>query len=475
MRHALILSVLLAGLVGLVWGRISANPYISDEADYMYAVSAGLRANYTDSPTHSFADFLNTGLGRGRGLAERKTLSEAIRDSGDIEFYRHWHGPVAYYWWIAARAFGLGEYDMRAAMLAFHVATLLVVYFGWLWILPGPAGRLTAVLCSALYVFSYPLVRTSLEIAPHCVFVLCSVASLMFLGKAVQTGDIKYWRWGLAPAAIAFCTLEVAFVLLVTFGVFAWVERKRFFSGWPAIRTLRWLGVSVLLFAAIVFVIWPGAFLYLAFLKSYAVLAYLAVFRKSPWGQVGLFETWWIRLASSPVEWGVILVGVVIFVRKPVRAALPFLVFAVLMMGATLRVLTDSPRYVSPFLPPLQIAAGAAIGNLLAARRLRTAVSIAPAVCAALFVGSLQQGLSHRVGPDAHALAVMSWLREHPLDGRRVLVPQNDLPAIHYYFPRIALRSYADAAELAAAQEQGGFDGVLYTSGSIRYDQVSNR
>ena len=475
MRHALILSVFLAGLVVLVWGRISGNPYISDEADYMYAVSLGLQANYTDTPTHSFAEFLHTGLGRGRGVAERMTLSETIRNSGDIEFYRHWHGPVAYYWWIAARAFGLGEYGVRAAMLAFHIATLLVIYFGWLWILPGPAGRLTAVLCSGLYVFSYALVRTSLEIAPHCVFVLCFVASLMLLAKAVQTGDVKYWRWGLAPAAIAFCTLEVAFVLLATFAIFAWVERKRFFPGWPATRTLRWLVVSVLLFAAVVFAVWPGAFLYLAFLKSYAVLAYLAVFRKSPWGQVGLLETWWIRVASSPMEWVAMVAGLIVFVRKPVRAALPFLVFAVLMMGATLRVLTDSPRYVSPFLPALQIAAGAAIGSLLAARKPRTGAIVAVAVCAELFLGSLQQGLSHRVQPDAHALAVISWLREHPLDGRRVLVPQNDLPAIHYYFPRIQLRSYADAVELAAAYEQGGFDGVLITNGPIRYDQVSNR
>jgi hypothetical protein len=475
MRHALILSVFLAGLVVLVWGRISDNPYTSDEADYMYAVSAGLRAKYTDSPTHSFADFLHTGLGRGRGLAERMTLSETIRNSGDIEFYRHWHGPVAYYWWIAARAFGFGEYNMRAAMLAFHIATLLVIYFGWLWILPGASGRLTAVLCSALYVFSYPLVRTSVEIAPHSVFVLCFVASLMCLAKAVQTGDVKYWRWGLAPAAIAFCTLEVAFVLLVTFAAFAWVERKRFFCGWPASRTLRWLAVSVLPFAAMVFVIWPGAFLYLAFLKAYAVLAYLAVLRKSPWGQVGLLETWWIRIATSPMEWAVIVAGLVVFVRKPVRAALPFLVFAVLMIGATLRVLTDTPRYVSPFLPALQIAAGAAIGNLAATRRPRTCAIIALAVGAALFFGSLYQNRSHRVGPDAHALALMSWLREHPLDGRRVLVPQNDLPAIHYYFPRVQLRSYADAVELAAAQEQGGIDGVLYTDGPISYDQVSNR
>jgi hypothetical protein len=95
--------------------------------------------------------------------------------------------------------------------------------------------------------------------------------------------------------------------------------------------------------------------------------------------------------------------------------------------------------------------------------------------CVLVFADSYRQTVAHHFGPDSHSVALIAWLREHPLDGRRVLVPQPDLPAIHYYFPRIQLRSYADAVERAAAEEQGGIDGVLTTSGPIRYDQVSNR
>ena len=474
MRHGLILTVFLAGLVVLAWGRISADPFAYDEADYMFAASLGLAANYTDTPAQSFADFLHTGLNRGRDAGQRAALSEAVRGSNDVNFYRHWHGPAAFYWWMAGRAAGLDEHGLRAAMLAFHVVTLLSIYFGCLWILPGVAGQLAAVLCSGLCVFSYPLVRTSLEIAPHGVFVPCVVISLMLLAKAVQTGQAKYWRIGLAPLAFAFDTLEVALVLVATFAIFAWLERKRFFAGWPLARILRWLGVSVLLFTILVVALWPGALLKLAFVKAYAFMAYLALFRKSPWGNVSLLDTWLIRM-SSAVEWALIALGLVTFVRKPWRPALPFLVFAVLMIGATLRVTTNSPRYEAPFLPALLVFAGLSIANALAERKPRLGFAVALTACVLVFADSLRQTLAHRFGPDGHSIALISWLREHPLDGRRVLVPQNDLPAIHYYFPRIQLRSYADAVERAAAQDQGGIDGVLYTNGPIRYDQVSNR
>ena len=144
------------------------------------------------------------------------------------------------------------------------------------------------------------------------------------------------------------------------------------------------------------------------------------------------------------------------------------------MIGATLRLTSDSQRYAALFLPALFVFAGLSIANAPALKP-RLGFALALTACALVFADSYRQTIAHRFGPDPHSTALVSWLREHPLDGRRVLVPQSDLPTIHYYFPRIQLRSYADAVERAAAQEQGGIDGVLYTNGSISYDQVSNR
>ena len=48
-------------------------PYRYDEADYMYAVSQGLAANYTDSPTMPLVEFLKTGLSHGKGAGQHIT------------------------------------------------------------------------------------------------------------------------------------------------------------------------------------------------------------------------------------------------------------------------------------------------------------------------------------------------------------------------------------------------------------------
>src|SRR5260370_3477748 len=82
-------------------GNIPVGPYLYDEADYMYAASLGLVANATDTPSMPLTAFFKTGLSRGRDPSQRESLSELIRASNDVLFYRHWHGPLYTYWLIA--------------------------------------------------------------------------------------------------------------------------------------------------------------------------------------------------------------------------------------------------------------------------------------------------------------------------------------------------------------------------------------
>ena len=76
---------------------VSNNRYGYDEADYMYAASQGLYANYIDKNTLPLAQFLRIGLSKGFQRENRTSLSEFIRASGDIAFYRHYHGPLSLY------------------------------------------------------------------------------------------------------------------------------------------------------------------------------------------------------------------------------------------------------------------------------------------------------------------------------------------------------------------------------------------
>src|SRR3989339_707289 len=71
-------------------------PFNYDEADYAQAVAQGFWANYLDLNSISFPDFLKKGL-KSFITGTHRTLSEEIRESGDVAFYRHFHPPLVFY------------------------------------------------------------------------------------------------------------------------------------------------------------------------------------------------------------------------------------------------------------------------------------------------------------------------------------------------------------------------------------------
>src|SRR5580692_1003646 len=169
MRHIPAILILLGLLLFLMARRVAPDPYIYDEADYMYAASLGFAANYTDTPTLPIADFVRTGLARGRDSSQRQALSEQIRASNDAVFYRHWHGPLYLYLLIPVSRLGLSERQVRIAMLAIPALTLVAIYCGCLWLIPRRAGTF-ASLGSSLLFLSSNSVTGSTELAPHHLF-----------------------------------------------------------------------------------------------------------------------------------------------------------------------------------------------------------------------------------------------------------------------------------------------------------------
>jgi hypothetical protein len=145
--------VLLAIFFLLVRRQVFTWPYYYDEADYMYAASLGLHANYADAPAQSLFDFVRIGMSKGKGAVERAEMSREIRRSDDVNFYRHWHGPLYFYWLLALAPFHLSEPATRSWSYAFPVLTFLFIYAGSLWLLPGREGILAGILGGAFYLW----------------------------------------------------------------------------------------------------------------------------------------------------------------------------------------------------------------------------------------------------------------------------------------------------------------------------------
>ncbi len=470
----------LFGILALFGSRLANNlPYGYDESDYVYAAGRGVCANYLDSGTISISQFARVGLGRGSDPAQARGLSEYVRRRPDVLFYRHWHGPLYYYWLTAIISHW--KFDEAAAhlwMLVFPAAIILLLYFGVRWAVPGEAGQTAAWISALIYASSYTGLKAGSMIGPHSLFVFLTLAAVILLmklvgGEAVTpaegaqgggvecTSGLRYWYAALVLTGLAAATLEVAYVMVATLVAVAWMERRNTFAGW---RTREWLrfgaqSAGIILLALVL--VWPAALLKLSAPKAYAFMFYLSVFRKGAWGQLGFFDSWRILLAQSAVEWILIAVATALCIRlrKIPRVTLPPLVFGAIMLASVLRVVSTEPRYAAMYLPPLILFASVVLGIALENKRawIRSAIIAAIAVL-------MIWNTNARVQPVAADLKARAWapirlIRERHLESASLLVPSGMIPTLHLYFPDAILHGYKEGS--TAALVAGGVDAIL--------------
>src|SRR5688572_572631 len=111
-------------VVCLLFARTTSRaPFGYDEADYMYAGTQGFWANYSDRNSLSLTTFVQKGLELARDDTQRFVMSQYVRASDDIAFYRHYHGPIYAYWIGFWHALGVRqEATFRASGLLLHAS-----------------------------------------------------------------------------------------------------------------------------------------------------------------------------------------------------------------------------------------------------------------------------------------------------------------------------------------------------------------
>ena len=447
--HFLVVVLLMTGFQWLTTPH--KGPYSYDEADYMYAAAQGWWAQWNDSPSLSMLTFVKTGLGAG-DPAMRSQLSETIRQSGDIVFYRHWHGPLYFYGlsWLDP----LDEAQVRAVISWIPTLGIMLIYLGTLWTFPGRI--LPAFLAAAFYGASYAVVNTT-EVAPHQLFVIVSLVPLFFLAKLHLTSELRWWWWAVASTALAFVTMEIAFVGIGVLLLTGWLYREK----WRLSARGWWQSAAV--FAAVVVALWPAGIWKLSPVRSYLFMAYLAVFRKGAWGNVTFAGTWMARLQNAPLEWLLVPAAVMLWWfgrRKPeVRATTPFLLFGMLMLMVTLKVYSFSPRYALPVLAPLLVAAGLILGLALETRR-TMGKALAGILVLALGAETWIYTRAHPPFLDQRATRILATFRAQPPQGP-ILIPKDDVPFFHFYLPGIRYKTYLSEEEKRTIMQSGGLAAVL--------------
>ena len=453
--HCAVAFVLVLGLFVLASPGIPSGPFIYDEADYVYAATQGWYANWIDHPALNLVQFVRLGLSS-RGGNHRLELSQTIRNSGDIHFYRHWHGPMFYYWLGFIANWTTEERQLRFLSLLIPATGIVLVYFGCLWVIPS--SQLIAVLSAAFYAAGYSVIGSP-ELAPHQLFVVLSLANLFCVAKLEASRDPKWWWWSCFWAAASFATLEVAFVNVVTLLVFAWRCRA-------VLRSCSqvWLR-SAGLFLAVAVILWPAGIFKLEPLRSYIFMAYLALFRKGAWGNTTILQSWQFRLRSEPVEWILAAAAVMIWWFLPRTrekdAAFTFLFYGGLMFAVMFRVNALPPHYVLPFLAPLMVFAGITMGTALQSWPKSAQQTMAGAMILVVAAGTWRYVHTHLPSANTRTQQILFSLRSRPLDGKTLLAPQGDGSVLHYYFPRVNLALYLDEDSKQRAILGGGIDAIL--------------
>jgi hypothetical protein len=74
------------------------------------------------------------------------------------------------------------------------------------------------------------------------------------------------------------------------------------------------------------------------------------------------------------------------------------------------------------------------------------------------------------------SIALLDAIRDPRWHGKTLLVPQDDVPTLHFYFQDIQLRGYTDASAIPARLSSQHFDGVVYPDeAAVRVPVLSSR
>jgi hypothetical protein len=431
-----------------------AVPFAYDEADYMFAGTRGFLANYLDRPSQSLVEFISKGKELRQNRQERVSMSEYIRSTGDITFYRHYHGPVYAYWIAVVQSLGVTqERTYRAAGLALHAVGAIVIFCLFRRIFPE-FGALSAVLATATFALNRTALVTATTITQHIAFALLAVVALFLLALYIRTARSRWWYVTCALLALAFASVEISIILIgvvvLSMAILHWRDGLK--------TTFLLILKGALVFVVALIVVWPSGVLRLGALKGYLYLAYMAIYRKT-FTPIGPFDLWGFKLKTYPLEFLPLLVALfaatLYFPRlKCRREMLPFLLYAWMFVAATM-VITLPYTYYHCSLPMcVAVITGLVFGEL---RRL-TPIAANIAVVAVLICGLLSAiGFHHELTAEASspsaATVVLRYLRTQGRPDDVVFAPRVLIPTLHYYLPSqqvIGFDPGVDLSDLAA-------------------------
>lgn len=448
-----------------------------DEADYMYSLEKGFAAHYLDKNAISFISFVKLGISKGFKNDKKTELSRTIRSADDINLYRHFHGPLYfYYMMIGEKIVGKDERAVRAFTMLLQLLCSIVMVVCCVILLGRQYGRVPLFLTSFMVLLSPTLFFTVSLVSPHGLYTVWCLLSLTLMVKAVDSKKEAYFYLSAGVVAAAFLTTAYAILLLLCWGtsvvVLYWADRN-------AIRNLRkFLINALIIYAAVIFALWPAAFLKLSLIKTYILLAYWALIRAHLHVSQPLWPFWWNRISASPVEYGIIAAGsiltIYLIVKRKRLPLIPLLAYLILIFLMEVRHVAWVPTYVSSLIAVGLFTAGIALSEVLKNKKI-TLVSTLLLLSLFIFLHLYFYYLPHlQMKASIIRTEVVAFLKKEMPE--KVLVSRPILSMIHYYFRDMKADSYT--AEMVSKSEEMAdikrslanatdYNGIIYFGSSM--------
>ncbi|MGA1995890.1 MAG: hypothetical protein ABSH45_08930 [Bryobacteraceae bacterium] len=420
----------------------SGAPFPYDEADYMYAGTRGFTANFLDRDAIPFSEYVRKGLELVHHPEERVSISKFVRSSGDLSFYRHYHGPVYAYWLALWHAFGAqSEVTYRASGIPLHALAALALF--WLFLaafpeLPPEAAFLAAV----LFVMNRTALLAATIITQHVVFEVLSLLTLFAAALFFRTGQLRWWYLTAILAGAGFATVELAPVLmgalLLSLLLLRWKDGYRALAGW-LVRGAVWFLLTLL-------VLWPKGLLELNALKGYLYLAYIAIQRKT-FSPISAKDLWVFKFKTYPAEFvlpmAAMLAAVWLIRRPKARPALvPFVCYGALFFLVTLKVTAPFTYYHASLMSTLAVVTGYVLGEIWLHTRALARIAVAAVVVLSLVWLDTTLYRERMIERQAPSLAtdVLSYIARSGV--KKLFLPFELVPTLHYYRPDVAAAGY---------------------------------
>lgn len=470
---------LLLAIIIFVWyisGYILPYRFDYDESDYMYAVDKGFIANYTDQHSISFYTFLKKGIESGKDEAKKTALSEYIRKTDDISFYRHYHGPMYFYYLVITKYFiGHSEYAMRCTTMGLHLLCFIAIYICCLWLFQNNSRQI-ALIASLMYITSVVNIESTSKITTHGFYVLTVILSLFALSDFIRRKKISSLYVSLLFLCTALFTLEYSVFLALTYLIVLFSFRKQLFLNWTKTEWRKFILKALGLCLIVFIVLWPGGLLKLTLIKNHIFLLYFTFIRQNVYTTLSFSEIWWQRIMQSPFEYCLLLATIVIVIYQMIRqkkhqSLAPFFIYFVLVSLTTLRNRSSYVQYISSLFPPLFIIASAVIVDYLKDKRRAMQYSISIILLLGLMVNNYFHHQTYRDKKRelARLDELVDYFQKYRLTTQAVLIPRLYVPTMHYYFQNAQLHSYEDITSLPKSLQklsQVNIAGIVFESRS---------